>query len=69
MTEILRTPEERFLKLSDFPYRPFYMDDLQGFEGLRMHYVDEGPQNADHTFLCLHGEPTWSYLYRKMIPV
>jgi len=34
-----------------------------------LHYVDEGPQNADHIFLCLHGEPTWGYLYRKMIPI
>ncbi len=45
------------------------MDDLPGYEGLRAHYLDVGPRNADHTFLCLHGEPTWSYLYRKMMPV
>ena len=44
------------------------MDDLPGYEGLRVHYVDEGPQNAVRTYLCLHGQPTWSYLYRKMIP-
>ena len=69
MVEALRTPEERFVDLPGFPYEPVYIDDLKGFEGLRMHYVDEGPQNADHIFLCLHGEPTWSYLYRKMIPV
>lgn len=69
MTEVLRTPDERFLDLSDFPYDPVYIDDLKGFEGLRIHYVDEGPQGADHIFLCLHGEPTWSYLYRKMIPI
>ena len=69
MVEVLRTPEERFVDLADFPYDPVYIDDLKGFEGLRMHYVDEGPQHADHTFLCLHGEPTWSYLYRKMIPI
>ena len=69
MTEVLKTPEERFIDLPDFPYDPVYIDDLKDFEGLRLHYVDEGPQNADHTFLCLHGEPTWSYLYRKMIPV
>jgi hypothetical protein len=56
MTEVLRTPEERFVDLPDFPYDPVYIDDLKGFEGLRMHYVDEGPQNADHIFLCLHGE-------------
>ena len=69
MTTSLRTPEERFVNLRDFPYGPVYIDDLKGFEGLRLHYVDEGPENADHTFLCLHGEPTWSYLYRKMIPI
>ena len=45
------------------------MDDLPGYEGLRVHYVDEGPQNAVRTYLCLHGQPSWSYLYRKMIPV
>jgi len=69
MTEALRTPEERFVDLPGFPYKPVYIDDLKGFEGLRMHYVDEGLENADRTFLCLHGEPTWSYLYRKMIPI
>jgi pimeloyl-ACP methyl ester carboxylesterase len=69
MTTSLRTPEKRFLNLRDFPYGPVYIDDLKGFEGLRLHYVDEGPENADHTFLCLHGEPTWCYLYRKMIPI
>ena len=69
MTEVFRTPEERFSDLPGFPYSPRYIDDLQGFEGLRMHYVDAGVQHAAHTFLCLHGEPTWSYLYRKMIPI
>ena len=69
MVEMLRTPDERFLDLAGFPYDPVYIDDLKGFESLRMHYVDEGPQHADHIFLCLHGEPTWSYLYRKMIPI
>jgi len=69
MTEILKTPEERFINLPDFPYDPVYIDDLKDFEGLRLQYVDEGPQNADHIFLCLHGEPTWGYLYRKMIPI
>ncbi len=69
MVEMLRTPDERFLDLAGFPYDPVYIDDLKGFEGLRMHYLDEGPQHADHIFLCLHGEPTWSYLYRKMIPI
>ena len=69
MTETLRTPKERFNDLPDFPYTPIYLEDLKGYEGLRMHYVDEGPRDAENVFLCLHGEPTWSYLYRKMIPV
>ncbi len=67
--EALRTPEERFRVLPMFPYQPHYVDDLPGYEGLRLHYVDEGPRNASDTFLCLHGEPTWAYLYRKMLPV
>ncbi|MEP1209368.1 MAG: haloalkane dehalogenase [Rhizobiaceae bacterium] len=64
----LTTPDEYFLNLSDWPYEPNYIDDLPGYEGLRVHYVDEGAQDADHVYLCLHGQPTWSYLYRKMIP-
>jgi haloalkane dehalogenase len=67
--EALRTPDERFADLPDFPYAPNYVDDLSGYEGLRAHYLDLGPQDADRPFLCLHGEPTWGYLYRKMIPV
>jgi len=66
--EILRTPEERFAPLPFFPWAPRYLDDLRGYEGLRMHYLDEGPRDAREVFLCLHGEPTWAYLYRKMIP-
>jgi len=69
MSEILRTPEERFEHLPAFPYSPRYCENLKGYEGMRMHYIDEGPQEAAHVFLCLHGEPTWSFLYRKMIPV
>jgi len=66
--DVLRTPEERFARLPRMPWSPRYRDDLAGYAGLRMHFVDEGPRDAAHTFLCLHGEPTWSYLYRKMIP-
>ncbi|MEO0879145.1 MAG: haloalkane dehalogenase [Pseudomonadota bacterium] len=65
--EALRTPDERFENLPDWPYAPRYVDDLPGYEGLRMHYVDEGA--GDVTFLCIHGEPSWAYLFRKMIPV
>jgi pimeloyl-ACP methyl ester carboxylesterase len=68
MLDALRTPDERFTDLPGFPYDPHYVDDLPGYAGLRMAYVDEGPRDAARTFLCLHGEPTWSYLYRKMIP-
>lgn len=69
MISALRTPDERFRDIPDFPYPPNHVDDLKGYEGLRMHYVDAGPPAAETTFLCLHGEPTWGYLYRKMIPV
>ncbi|MCU0296040.1 MAG: haloalkane dehalogenase [Candidatus Nanopelagicales bacterium] len=60
--EILRTPEERFADLPGFPWQAKYLD----IEGARMAYIDEG---QGEVVLCLHGEPTWSYLYRKMIPV
>ena len=60
----VRTPEERFENLADFPYEPHYalIDDL------RMHYIDEGSESGE-VILMLHGQPTWSYLYRKMIPI
>ncbi len=67
--QTLRTPEDRFRDLPGFDYAPNYLDDLPGYPGLRTHYLDEGPRVAREVFLCLHGEPTWSYLYRKMIPV
>ena len=67
--EFLRTPEDRFAMLPNFPFQPNYIDTLEGYEGLRMHYVDEGNVKSADTYLCLHGEPTWSYLYRKMIPI
>ena len=71
MTRIpaLRTPDDRFVDLPGYPYPPSYVDTLPGYDGLRTHYLDLGPRDARHTFLCLHGQPTWSYLYRKMIPV
>ena len=61
----LRTPSSRFENLPDYPFEPHWLD-LRS--GLRMHYVDEGPVDASPV-LMLHGEPTWSYLYRTMIPV
>jgi len=66
---VLRTPDERFADLPGFSYAPHYVATLPGFEGLRVHYLDEGPANAATTVLCLHGQPTWCYLYRKMLPV
>ena len=65
----LRTPDERFENLPGYGFAPNYVDDLPGYEGLRVHYIDEGPKDAAKTFLCLHGQPSWAYLYRKMIPV
>lgn len=69
MIEALRTPDERFADLPDFPWQPDYRDDLPGYEGLRMAYVSAGDDDAAHTVLCLHGQPTWGFLYRKMVPV
>ena len=66
---VLRTPDERFENLPGYDFQPNYVDDLPGFDGIRIHYLDEGSPDAEVTWLCLHGEPTWSYLYRKMIPV
>ncbi|MCA3696342.1 haloalkane dehalogenase [Aquidulcibacter sp.] len=67
--DALRTPEARFENLPGFDFSPHYLSDLKGFEGVRAAYVDEGPVAAGQVFLCLHGQPTWSYLYRKMMPV
>lgn len=66
---VLRTPEDRFDDLPGFPFEPHYFEISDPDLGpLRIHYVDEGPAHGP-VVLCLHGEPTWSYLYRKMIPV
>ena len=65
----LRTPDERFENLPGWPYEPRYVEMPDGEGGtLRVHYVDEGPADAP-PILCLHGEPSWAYLYRKMIAV
>jgi haloalkane dehalogenase len=61
--DVLRTPEDRFADLPGFPFTPHY---AELSDGLRMHYVDEGPRAAQ-TVLLLHGQPTWSYLYRKVV--
>ena len=65
MKEIIRTPENRFENLEDYNFQSNYLDVE---DGLRMHYLDEGNEN-NPTILLLHGEPSWSYLYRKMIPI
>ncbi len=66
---VLRTPDERFANLPGFPFEPHYIDVPSGDgDTLRFGYVDEGSRDADPVLL-IHGEPTWSYLYRKMIPI
>jgi len=66
---VLRTPDERFDNLPDFPFEAHYLDIHDAdLGGIRIHFLDEGPGDAP-TILCLHGEPSWSFLYRKMIPV
>ena len=62
MIEFVRTPESRFDSVPDYPFDPKYIE----VDGLRMHYVDEGPRDASPVLL-LHGEPSWSFLYRHMI--
>ena len=69
--DALRTPDAQFDSLPGYPWRPNYLSDLPALSGLRLHYLDEGrvaEQRAQTTYLCLHGNPAWSYLYRKMIP-
>ena len=81
--DALRTSDAQFEKLPGYPWQPHYVSDLPSLAGLRMHYLDEvtaseipqapaanlKPGDAPLTYLCLHGNPAWSYLYRKMIPV
>lgn len=68
--QVLRTPDDRFAQLPDYPFVPKYVEVAAG-EGsdtmLRVHVIDEGPPDASETVLMLHGEPSWSFLYRKMI--
>ncbi len=67
--KILRTPDDRFQHLPGYPFAPHYLDIPEDDGGsLRVHYVDEGPRDA-LPVLLMHGEPSWSYLYRKMIPI
>ena len=68
VTTVLRTPELRFAGLPDFPFRAHYVTS-EAHGTVRIHYVDEGPPGAAETILLMHGEPTWCYLYRHMIPI
>ena len=75
MIKYLRTPEKCFDRLVGYPFHPHFVKVDEGLEvdggtaqGLQMHFVDEGPRDAD-PILMLHGEPSWSYLYRNMIPI
>lgn len=66
--DALRTPDSAFANLPGYPWAPHYLSDSPALAGLRLHYLDEGAHDAGLTYLCLHGNPAWSYLYRKMLP-
>jgi haloalkane dehalogenase len=68
LMKVLRTPDTAFARLTDYPFAPHYVDirDAPSGAALRVHYIDEGPRDAP-VVLMMHGEPSWSYLYRKMI--
>ena len=67
--DAVRSSESCFDHIPDYPWQPNYVSDLPTLAGLRMHYLDEGRDHPGLTYLCLHGNPAWSYLYRKMIPI
>jgi tRNA(adenine34) deaminase len=75
--DALRTPDSAFANLPGYPWPPNYQSDLLALGGLRQHYLDEGMrvgrggsrEAGQTTYLCLHGNPSWSYIFRKMIPV
>ena len=69
--DALRTPESQFAKLPGYPWAPHFHNDLPALGGLRQHYLDENHhvgEGAQRTYLCLHGNPSWSYIFRKMVP-
>ena len=74
-SDALRTPDAAFANLPGYPWQPNYVSDWPSLDGLRLHYLDEGKSgssaqnNSQTTYLCLHGNPAWSYLYRKMLPI
>ena len=73
-SDALRTPDSAFENIPDYPWQAHYVSNLPALQGLRLHYLDEGESDVaieasvQTTYLCLHGNPAWSYLYRKMIP-
>mmetsp|Transcript_11675 Transcript_11675/g.41701 ORF Transcript_11675/g.41701 Transcript_11675/m.41701 type:complete len:347 (+) Transcript_11675:41-1081(+) len=67
ISEVLRTPDEHFRDLPDFPFQPHYFQS-RSHGDIRIHYLDEGPKTARETILLMHGEPSWCFLYRHMIP-
>jgi len=67
--DAVRTPDRAFDGLPGYPWAPHYLSDLPALDGLRLHHLDEGPRDGPRTWLCLHGNPAWSYLYRRMLPV
>lgn len=71
--DALRTPEERFVSIPGFDFEPHYVEvpdgDGRGVGSLRIHFLDEGPRDSGETVLLLHGEPSWCFLYRRMIPI
>jgi tRNA(adenine34) deaminase len=67
--DALRTPKSRFNDLPGYPWQAHYVSDLPSLQGLRLHYLDEGPKDAPQSLLCLHNSTTWSYAFRNMIPV
>ena len=73
-SDALRTPDTAFDNLPGYPWQPHYMSNLASLAGLRLHYLNEsradvGTDSKQTTYLCLHGNPAWSYLYRKMMPI
>jgi len=69
--EVARTPDDRFKNLEGYPWEPHYLEvpsgASSGVKTIRIHYIDEGPRDAAETIVCMHGQPSWSYLYRKMV--
>ncbi len=68
-SEYIRTPYQAFTKIPNLQISSKFVNNLHGFEDLRLHYLKAGPKNNERAVVCLHGQPTWSFIYRKMIPI